>query len=134
MKSVSRELSGESKCTTIIRSGEALATVTPMLRTSAGKPRLRDRHAILNLHLRDIEVGTEVERNGDREAAVTRRIRRDEEHVLDAVDLLLERRSDRRGHDLGAGARILPGDVDHGRRDLGILRNRQTADARPRRG
>jgi hypothetical protein len=37
MNSVSRDWSGEYKCTTIIRSGEALATVTPMLRTSAGK-------------------------------------------------------------------------------------------------
>ena len=36
MNSVSRDLSGENMCTTIIRSGEALATVTPMLRTSAG--------------------------------------------------------------------------------------------------
>ena len=34
---MSRELSGEKRCTTIIRSGELLATVTPMLRTSAGR-------------------------------------------------------------------------------------------------
>ena len=37
MNSASRDLSGDSMCTTIIRSGEALATVTPMLRTSAGR-------------------------------------------------------------------------------------------------
>src|SRR5262249_30121510 len=36
MNRVSRDLSGETRCTTIIRSGELLATVTPMLRTSAG--------------------------------------------------------------------------------------------------
>src|SRR5271163_4193143 len=36
MKSVSRDLSGEYRCTTIIRSGDAFVTVTPILRTSAG--------------------------------------------------------------------------------------------------
>src|SRR5271155_2716394 len=36
MNSVSRDLSGEYRCTTIIRSGDALVTVTPILRTSAG--------------------------------------------------------------------------------------------------
>src|SRR3984893_7335473 len=36
MNSVSRDLSGEYRCTTIIRSGELLLTVTPILRTSAG--------------------------------------------------------------------------------------------------
>ena len=34
---VSRDLSGDNRCTTIIRSDDALATVTPMLRTSAGR-------------------------------------------------------------------------------------------------
>ena len=34
---MSRDWSGEYKCTTIIRSGDAFATVTPMLRTSDGK-------------------------------------------------------------------------------------------------
>ena len=37
MNDVSRERSGETRCTTIIRSGELLLTVTPILRTSAGK-------------------------------------------------------------------------------------------------
>src|SRR5215831_14225826 len=37
MNRVSRDLSGEYRCTTIIRSGEDLFTVTPMLRTSAGR-------------------------------------------------------------------------------------------------
>ena len=83
-----------------------------------GQPRLRDRHAVLHLHLRRIEIGAEIERHRDREAAVDRRVRRDVEHALDAVDLLLERRDDGRGDDLGAGARILAGDVDDRRRDI----------------
>src|SRR6185437_8521049 len=37
MNSVSRDLSGEYRCTTIIRSGELFCTVTPILRTSAGR-------------------------------------------------------------------------------------------------
>ena len=92
------------------------------------QPRLGDRHAVLHLHLRDVEIGAELERHGDREAAVARRVRRDVEHVLDAVDLLLERRHDGGGDDVGAGAGILAGDVDHRRRDLGILRDRQPAE------
>src|SRR5215470_10992645 len=36
MYSASRDLSGEERLTTSIRSGELLATVTPILRTSAG--------------------------------------------------------------------------------------------------
>src|SRR3984885_3980258 len=36
MNSESRELSGEYRCTTIIRSGEAFCPCTPILRTSAG--------------------------------------------------------------------------------------------------
>ena len=92
------------------------------------QPRLGDRHAVLHLHLGDVEVGAELERDGDGEAAVTRRVRRDVEHVLDAVDLLLERRDDGRGHHVGAGTGILARDVDHGGRDIGILGDRQAAE------
>ena len=60
-----------------------------------GKSRLRDRDAILHLHLRDVEIGAEIEGDRDGEAAVRRRIRRHVDHVLDAVDLLLDRRRPR---------------------------------------
>ncbi len=47
------------------------------------------------------------------------------EHVVDAVDFLLDRRGDGLGHRLGRGAGIAGGDR-HGRRDdVGILRDRQ---------
>ena len=68
------------------------------------QPRLGDRHPVLHLDLRDIEIGAELEGHGNWEAAVARRVRGDVEHVLDAVDLLLERRDDRGGHHVGAGA------------------------------
>ena len=87
--------------------------------------RQRGRDAVLHLHLRDIEVGAEIEGHADREAAVAVRVRRHVEHVLDAVDLLLDRRHHGRGDHLGAGAGILARYVDDRRRDLGILRDRQ---------
>ena len=47
------------------------------------------------------------------------------EHVLDAVDFLLERRRDRVADHLGGGAGIAGGDDNRRRRDLGVLRDRQ---------
>ena len=89
--------------------------------------RLGDRHAVLDQHLRRVEVGAEPEGDGQRHRAVARRIGRHVEHVLDAVDLLLERRGHGRGDGFGIGARI-GGAHDDGRRgDLRILRGRQAA-------
>ncbi len=93
-----------------------------------GQPRLRDRDAVLHLHLGDVEIGAEIEGHRDREASVRRRVRRHVDHVLDAVDLLLDRRHHGRGDDVGAGAGILPGHVDDRRRDLRILRDRQARE------
>ena len=53
-------------------------------------------HAVLRQHLRDVEVGADPERHGDRELAVAGGLAAHVEHVLDAVDLLLERRRDGR--------------------------------------
>jgi len=83
------------------------------------------RYTVLDLHLRDIEIGAEFERHRNREPAVRGRVRGNIKHPLDAVDLLLNRGRDGVGDDFGAGAGILPGDVDHRRRDFRILRNRQ---------
>src|SRR5262249_1815258 len=47
------------------------------------------------------------------------------DHVLDAVYLLLDRRDHGRGDNVGVGPGILARDVDGGRRDLRILRDRQ---------
>src|ERR1051326_6166692 len=104
--------------------GDRDADIAHVLRQA----RLGDRDAVLHLHLGDIEVGAEVEGHRNREAAVGGRVRRDIEHVLDAVDLLLDRRDHGRGHHVGAGAGVLPGYVDDGRRDLGILRDRQAEE------
>jgi hypothetical protein len=77
------------------------------------------------LHLGNVEIGPEIERDRDGETPVRRRVRRHVDHVLDAVDLLLDRRHDGRGDHLRACARILARHVDDGRRDLRILGNRK---------
>ena len=69
-----------------------------------------------------------------RVAAVARALRGHVEHVLDAVDLLLDRRGDRLGHDLGAGPGVVAVDLDGRRGDRRVLATaaaRGRASARP---
>jgi hypothetical protein len=80
-----------------------------------GQARQRLADAVLHLHLRQVHVGTHPEGDGQREDAVRRGLRRHVQHVLDAVDLLLQRR----GHGLGQDARVgagIRGPHDHRRR------------------
>ena len=109
-------------------SGEAFLTTMPCRCTSGGKLRLGDRHAVLHLHLRDVEIRAELERDGQLHVAVVGALAGHVEHVLHAVDLLLDRRGDGLGDGLGVGAGIAGGDGDRGRRDLRILRDRQRED------
>ncbi len=62
MKTVSCELSGEKSATTTVMSGEAFLIVMPCCCTSCGKLRLRDGHAVLHLHLRDVEIRADLRR------------------------------------------------------------------------
>jgi hypothetical protein len=55
-----------------------------------------DGHAVLHQHLRGVEVGAELEGDRQHHLAVVGALRRHVEHVLDAVDLLLDRRGDMR--------------------------------------
>ena len=86
---------------------------------------LGDRDAVLDQHLRLVEVGAEPERDGERHLAVGRALRRHVEHVLDAVDLLLDRRRDRVRDDLGRRPGVRGLHHDRRRHDLGVLRDRQ---------
>ena len=88
------------------------------------QPRLRDGNAVLQLYLSNVETGAQFEADRDREAPVGGRVRGHVDHVLDAVDLLLDRRDDGGGDNVRVGAGILAGDVDGGRRDLGVLSDR----------
>ena len=90
-----------------------------------GQARLGDRDAVLDQDLRGVEVGPEREGDGERELAVAGRLADHVEHVVDAVDLLLERRRDGLADHLGRGAGIARGDLDGRRGDLGVLRDRQ---------
>ena len=87
--------------------------------------RLRDRDPVLNQHLGLVEIGAELEGDGDRQLPVRGRLAVEIEHVLDAVDLLLDRRCDGVGDGLRRGARILRGDHDGRRNHLRIFRDRQ---------
>ena len=94
-----------------------------------GELRQRHRYPILRQHLRLVDVGAEGEGDVDRGLAVAGAFRREIEHPLDAVDLLLDRRGDRLGDDLRGGAGIGGGDGDRGRGDIRILPHRH-ADQR----
>ena len=90
-----------------------------------GQLRQRLRDAVLHLHLRLVEVGAQRESDGERHDAVGRRLRRRVQHVLDAVDGLLERRRDRFRDDLAVRARIRRVHDDGRRHDFRILADRQ---------
>ncbi len=90
-----------------------------------GQMRLRDGDTVLHQHLGLVDVGAELEGDGQLEIAVARRFGLHVEHVVDAVDLLLERCRHRVGDGFGRGTGIAGGDDDGGGRDLGILRHRQ---------
>ena len=61
------------------------------------------------------------------------RLRDDVEHVVDAVDLLLDRRRDGLGDDLRGRSRVGGRDIDGRRGDLGILGDRAAHFAQWRR-
>ena len=71
-----------------------------------GEARQGDGDPVLHQHLRGIEIGAELEGDGERHGAVAGRLRGHVQHVVDAVDLLLDRRGDGLGDDIGRGARI----------------------------
>ena len=70
-----------------------------------GQNWLRDRQPILYQHLGYVEVGAELERDVKNVRAVVAALRRHVQHVLDAINLLLDRRSNRIGNDLRVRAR-----------------------------
>ena len=109
----------------MVRSGDCFLVVTPIRWTSDWQRRQGDGDAVLHQHLRVIEIGAELERDGERHVAVARALRSHVEHVLHAVDLLLDRRGHRLRHDLRVCAWIICRDLHSRRRDLRILRDRQ---------
>jgi hypothetical protein len=88
------------------------------------RQRLRD--TVLNLHLRVVDVSAEPERDREQHRAVAGGLRGHVEHVLDAVDLLLQRRGDGLGDHLWIRAGILCAHLHRRRHDLGVLADRQS--------
>ena len=93
-----------------------------------GQSRQRDRDAILHQNLRLIDVGAGLEDGVDRHRAVAGRLRNQIDHVVDAVDLLLDRRGDRLRNHLGGSAGKCGRHFHGGRRDLRIFADRQRAE------
>ena len=90
-----------------------------------GQARLGERDAILDEHLGGIQIGARLERDGDLDGAGRGRRGAHVEHVLDAVDLLLERGRDGFGERLGRCAGEGRLDGDGRRRNVRILRQRE---------
>ena len=88
-----------------------------------------DRHALVDQGLRRIHVGADLEGHDQRVGAVRRAVGLHVEHVLHAVDLLLDRDADRVGDNGGAGTRVAGGDVDRRRRDVRVLRDGRRVSA-----
>ena len=84
------------------RSGEAFLTVTPF-----GQTWFCDRDAVLDKNLSLIDVHPRLEDDVDRNPSVSRRLRGNIEHVVNAVDLLLDGRPHSRRYDCGGSARVI---------------------------
>jgi hypothetical protein len=84
--------------------------------------------AVLRQHLRDVEVGPDPERHRHGKLAVAGRLAVHVQHVLDAVDLLFERRRDGLRDGLCGRARIGCRDLHRGRHDFRILGDRQDGE------
>ena len=106
--------------------GRALERRHPEASHLFRQARRGDRDPVLDQHLSIVEIGAELERDRQRHGAVARGIGRHVEHVLDAVDLLLQRRRDGGGDRLRIRSRIARPNHDGRRCDVGILRDRQS--------
>ena len=91
------------------------------------QPRQRDRDPVLNKHLCLIDVRSRLEHDVDRNRAVAGRLRHHVDHVVDAVDLLLDRRRHGLRDHLGRGTGKSRIHDDRGRRNVGIFGDRQRA-------
>ena len=93
-----------------------------------GQLRLGDREAILHLDRGEVLIGADLERDRDAARAVVGALRAVVNQVLDAAELLLDRRGDRLRHCLGIGPHVDGVDLNLGRGDFGITGNRQHVD------
>ena len=86
-----------------------------------GQARQGALHTVLHLRLGLLDVGADLEGHGQHHRAVGRVLRGHVEHVLDAVDLLFERRGDGFGDHFRVSTRILRAHHHGWRHDVGIF-------------
>ncbi len=79
----------------------------------------------MHQHLRLVEIGTEIERDGEVHLTVAGGLRRHVKHVFDPIHFLLDRDRHSLGHRNSVGTWITRVNHDRGRRDIGELRYRQ---------
>ncbi len=93
-----------------------------------GEDGLGDGDAVLDLDLGDVEVGAELEGDGELHAAVIAALAGHVEHAFDAVDLFFDGGGNGFGDGFGVGAGIVGADGDGGGRDFRILRDGEGED------
>ena len=79
---------------------------------------------VLRQHLRDVQIGPDPEGDCDGEVAIPRRLTAHVEHILDTVDLLLERRRNGACDCFRRCTGICRRDLDRRRDDFWILCDR----------
>ena len=109
--------------------GRGLLDRHPVLLDLGREARLGRRHLVLDVDGGDVLVVADVERGDDVGQAVGGAVRVEVDLPLDAVDLLLDRGRDGVGDGLGVGAGVGRGDLDLGRHDVRVERDRQDEDA-----
>ena len=90
----------------MVRSGEALLVIDAEALHDVGELRQGLRDAVLYLHLRLVDIGTQGERDREGHHAIGGGLRGLVEHPLDAVDRLLERTCHGLRDDFGVRARV----------------------------
>jgi hypothetical protein len=98
------------------------------MRHFRGQQRLGETGAVLHVHGVDVGVGAERKGDGQGVAAVGTADGLIIERIVDAVDLLLDGLRHRGLDQFGIGARIVGGQLDLGRHDIGKLRDRNDRD------
>ena len=106
---------------TIRMLGLCFLTVTPCWITSCGQPRLGRRDPVLREDVGGVLVDADLEVDVEQHAAVARVRRLHVDHVVDAVDFLLDGRGDRLLHRDRRGARVGRRDADRRRGEERVL-------------
>ena len=121
--------SGEIEVDDADHVGRRLLDRHPVLLDLGRQAGLGRRHLVLDVDGGDVLVVADVERGDDVGEAVGGAVGVEVDQPLDAVDLLLDRGRDRVGDGLGVGAGVGRRDLDLGRHDVRVERDRQDEDA-----